>query len=235
MTIFGGPVRLVCGEAEDFTSTGTPEGDVERVRQSLLDLGNHPEGSLRLYRARPTAAFAPRDLLLKDYGHAADAMRELGFVPVERRTGGQLAIYDESALVIDLVAPHPESRLHVIERFAGFSATIVRALQRLGIDARTGAVPGEYCPGDYSINAGGKIKIVGVAQRVNRLGYHLGAVIGVSPSVRLLEAVAMAYRILGLPFDAGSFGAVAELNGGIGFPQLREALLAELGSLLAMG
>lgn len=226
MSIFGGPVRLVSGEAADFLSPVTPEEDVERVRQALLDLGNTAEGSLRIYRARPTAAFAPRDLLMSNYPQAADAMRSLGFAPVERRTGGQLAVYDESALIIDLVSPHPEARLHVIERFAGFSGAIARALQGFGIDARLGAVPGEYCPGEYSINSGGLVKIVGVAQRVNRFGYHLGAVISVEASARVLEAVTMAYRILGLPFEAASFGTLAQA--GIAFPQLRDALQAEL-------
>lgn len=231
MSAFGGPAQLVSGEAADFLSPVTPEEDVERVRQALVDLGNTSQGCLRIYRARPTAAFAPRDLLMKTYPQTAEAMRSLGFMPVERRAGGQLAVYDESALVIDLVAPHPEPRLHVIERFAGFSGAIARALQTFGIDARTGAVPGEYCPGDYSVNAGGKVKIAGVAQRVNRLGYHLGAVISVEPSAPVLEAIMIAYRILGLPFEAPSFGTVTEVGGGIGFKHLREALHAELMSL----
>ena len=36
----------------------------------------------------------------------------------------------------------------------------------LGVDARLGAVPGEYCPGAHSVNARGTEKLVGTAQRM---------------------------------------------------------------------
>ena len=232
MPVFGGPVRMCSGEAADLISLAPPEEDMARVRQALLDLAHQAEGSLRIYRARPCAAFAPRDLLLKDFAQAAEAMRSRGFAPVERRTGGQLAVYDESALVIDLVAPHPDPRPHVIERFAGFSRAIAAALQRFGIDARTGAVPGEYCPGDYSVNARGEVKLVGVAQRVNRHGYHLGAVIAVEPSPAVLEAVSRAYESLGLHFDPASFGVAAEAGQNVSFSALRDGLLRELRQLV---
>ena len=32
---------------------------------------------------------------------------------------------------------------------------IASALRGLGVDAHVGAVPGEYCPGDHSVNARG--------------------------------------------------------------------------------
>ena len=39
-------------------------------------------------------------------------------------------------------------------------------LGRLGVDARVGEVPGEYCPGAFSVNARGRIKLAGVGQRL---------------------------------------------------------------------
>lgn len=212
MTMFGGPVLLEQG-AGDLVSPATPEQDCERVRQALLDLGSGGPGLLRIYRSRPVAAFAPRDTMLKGYAEAAAAMRAHGFAPVERRTGGQLAVYDEGALVIDLVAPHPDPRPHVIERFADFSGALAAALINLGIDARVGMVPGEYCPGDYSVNAGGRIKIIGVAQRINRHGYHMGAVVAVESRPAVRHAVGLAYQVLGLPFEPATFGAIEEMSG----------------------
>ena len=80
-----------------------------------------------------------------------------------------------------------------------------------GIDARVGQVAGEYCPGAFSVNAGGRIKLAGLAQRVRRNGYHLGAVISVARSDAARAAVAEAYRVLEIPFDPATFGAMTEL------------------------
>ena len=181
-------------------------------------------GILRFYRPKPTAAFSPRDTTLDSYAAAAEAMRALGFAPVERRAGGQLAVYDSSALVIDLVAPHDEPRADVMERFKLFSAAIASALTGLGIDARVGAIEGEYCPGSYSVNGEGRIKLAGVAQRIGRCGYHLGAVISVTASDRAKAAVADAYRILGFPFAPTSFGAVSDFVPQSSFTSLRQRL-----------
>ena len=52
-----------------------------------------------------------------------------------------------------------------------------RALQRLGVDARVGEVPREYCPGDYCVNARGQTKLAGIGQRLIKGAWHIGGVI----------------------------------------------------------
>jgi octanoyl-[GcvH]:protein N-octanoyltransferase len=231
---FGGPVLLHTGDAEDLISSASAAADIDRVYAVLSALDGEGPGSLRLFRPHATAAFAPRDTTLPAYAEAAAAMQRLGFTPAERRAGGQLAVYDSSALIIDLVAPHEEPRNDVKERFALFSAAIADALKCFSIEARVGQVPGEYCPGDYSVNAGGTLKLAGLAQRIGRRGYHMGAVISVEPSTAAREAVATAYHLLGFPFDPRSFGAARALAPGAGFAALRTALLAELARLIAI-
>jgi lipoate-protein ligase A len=228
MQAFGDPVSCHVGDGEDGMSSASAEQDMDRVHRLLNEVNEGRGGSLRIYRPHPTAAFAPRDTTLPAYGEAANAMRKLGFTPVERRAGGQLAVYDERAVVIDLVAPHEEPRHDVIERFQLFSSAIAKALRSFGIDAQVGQVEGEYCPGDYSVNAEGRFKLVGVAQRVGRKGYHLGAVISLETSDRAREAVAEAYRIYGFPFVPESFGSIVDLVGEVPFPAFRAALLAAL-------
>ena len=134
-----------------------------------------------------------------------------GFRPGERGAGGQLAVYDESALVIDLVAPHPEPRENTRDRYRHFSGLMVKAFSQLGIDARMGEVAGEYCPGDYSVNAEGRVKLAGIAQRIGKHGYHMGAVISVAPSAAALAAVTDAYRMMDIPFTPSTFGAITDL------------------------
>lgn len=233
MDAFGGPVRFFTGDAADGTSATSPEEDMERVRRDLFAVNDGSPGSLRIFRPRPTAAFAPRDTTLSEYRWALEVLRDMGFAPVERRAGGQLAVYDETALVIDLVAPHPEPRLDVLERFRVFSGAIAGALRSFSIDARVGSVSGEYCPGDYSVNGEGRLKLAGVAQRIGRRGYHLGAVVAIERSASVMDAVAKAYRIYGFDFDPRSFGAVADLTGSVSFGDVRTALLKKVARCLS--
>ena len=197
---------------------------MELVRSALAGLNENPVGMLRFYRPKPTAAFSPRDTAMPNYLEAAAAMRGLGFEPVERRTGGQLAVYDENALVINLVAAHREPHVQIHERFKLFSGAIVAGLRALSIDARIGALAGEYCPGDFSVNGEGRIKLVGLAQRVVKQGYHLGAVICVTTSVKAKAAVAEAYDILGISFAPSTFGALAEIDPEIRFATVQKEI-----------
>lgn len=179
MQAFGGRVRLWAEEARKTWFSEPVLEDIDRFRNLLVALDREGLGSLRIYRLQATAAFAPRDTAHSAYAQAVAAMRRMGFTPAERRAGGQLAIYDSHALVIDPVAPQAEPRLHIKERFGLFSAVIAEALRCFAIDARVGQVAGEYCPGDDSVKAGGVLKLAGLAQRIGRRGYHLGAVISV--------------------------------------------------------
>ena len=65
-------------------------------------------------------------------------------------------------------------------------------------------IPGEYCPGEYSVHAqlpasagGGRIKLVGTAQRVVTGGWWFSTGIVVSDSAPLRAVTADVYRALG--------------------------------------
>ncbi|MFN0115543.1 MAG: lipoyl protein ligase domain-containing protein [Paracoccaceae bacterium] len=233
-TAFGTGTVLLGQEAEGFASPYSPPDDMERVRASLAGFDGGAPGSLRLFRPRPTAAFAPRDIAAPGYGEAVAAVRGFGFQPVDRPAGGRLAVYDESALVIDLVAPHPEPREHIHARFRDFAAAIAAALWALGGEARVGELPGEYCPGAWSVNGGGRIKLAGIAQRVGRRGYHLGAVIGVRRSDAAEAALAAAYPALGLEFDPATFGTLDDFSQDAGFAATRQAVIGALSGLIGI-
>ena len=232
---FGGPVQIFSASAGEGFPMTSAHADMDRVRRTLQGFNGGGAGFLRIYRPYPTAAFSPRDTTLENYAAAADAMRARGFEPVERRAGGQLAVYDSHALVVDLAAPHGEPRAEVQERFKLFSGVIAQAFISLGIDARVGAIGGEYCPGDYSVNGEGRIKLAGIAQRIARRGYHLGAVISVMPSGRAIAAATEAYRILGYSCDPATFGALAGLVPGLSFAKLGERLHDALAEILLEG
>ena len=141
--------------------------------------------------SRPT-----RDPLTPVRLPAAAAQRH-GFAPVVRPQGGSLAAYHRGSVVIDHVHRAPDPSLATVARFRDFAARHAEVLTGLGVDARIGAVPGEYCPGDYSINAGGRHKIVGSAQRVTRDGWLFSTVIQVTGTERLRVVLTEAYAALG--------------------------------------
>ena len=73
-----------------------------------------------------------------------------------------------------------DGRTEIRSRFTGFGDLLVDALRAVGADARLGPVPGEYCPGEFSVNDGHGHKLVGTAQRLVRGGWLFGTVIMVT-------------------------------------------------------
>ncbi|MFI6833731.1 hypothetical protein ACIBG5_41925 [Kribbella sp. NPDC050241] len=94
-------------------------------------------------------------------------------------------------------------------RFKEFGAMYAEVLRELGIDARVGAVPGEYCPGAHSVNARGLVKLVGTGQRIVRDAWLFSALIVVGDDARIQPLLADVYRHLGLPFEVASVGSLS--------------------------
>lgn len=220
--VFPGSFRLI----DDTALPGMQPGDYAAwVKDRLATLQPGDPGILRLRRPRPTAAFSPQDTTHPDYARIKVRARANGFEPIERGTGGRLTMFDERALAITLIVPHAEPHAHTIRRYEIFSGAIADALQTLGIDARVGELPHEYCPGKFSINAEGRVKLVGVAQRMNRRCVQMGAIIAVERSDKACDAIAEAYQSMGLPFNPMTYGAIRELKPAVSYEQLRAAVV----------
>jgi octanoyl-[GcvH]:protein N-octanoyltransferase len=190
------------------------------VKDTLATLQPGDAGILRLRRPQPTAAFSPQDTMHPEYERIKDQARANGFEPIERGTGGRLTMFDEHALAITLIWPHAEPHQHTMRRYEIFSAAIAMALTTLGIDARVGELPNEYCPGKFSVNAEGRVKLVGIAQRMNRRCFQMGAIISVERSERACAAIADAYRAMSLPFDPKTYGAINEMQPALSYDQV---------------
>jgi lipoate-protein ligase A len=116
------------------------------------------------------------------------------------------------------------------ERFRNVAGIVERALRRVGVDARVGEVPREYCPGDYSVNAGGRTKVAGIGQRLIKGAWHIGGVIVVSEGERVRDVLVPVYEALGLDWDPATAGAVADEAPGVTWEDVTQALEAELPS-----
>lgn len=232
MQFFGGPFQIIDDTELPAEACPTPQDYATWVKQRLTDLRVGDQAILRLRRPRPTAAFSPQDTTHSDYLRVIELARVRGFEPIERGTGGRLTLFDENALGITIIAPHAAPHQHMLQRYDILSGAIAEALVKLGIDARVGELPNEYCPGKYSVNAGGRIKLVGVAQRMNQRCLQLGAIIAVTRSDEACAGIAEAYRAMGLNFDPDTYGGITDLQPSLTYADVRSAMLDSVSAVL---
>jgi len=188
--------------------------------------GEHDE-ALRLYRPAPTVAFGRVDAHADGFAKAVAAARAHGFAPIVRAPGGRPAAYDEGSVLFDLVV-RSDDVLAARADFARTSDALARELRALGLDARVGAVDGEYCPGEFSINIGGRAKIVGTAQRRVRGATLVGGFVTVDGAERLRAVLLDVYAALGLSWDPATVAGVAELAPGLDAAAVESAVVAAL-------
>ena len=181
-------------------------------------------GRLEWHHPGPSAAFGRRDTLAPGFAAAVETVRAYGFEPFVRPVGGRLAAYHGGALVLDLLLPSDNPRAGTTARFSALANLLSQGLRRLGVDARTGPVPGEYCPGDWSVNSRGATKLVGTGQRLVRNAVLLTAVVVVSDAGPLREVMSSAYADLGLSIDRRTVGSVSDEVPGVTLSEVEEVL-----------
>jgi lipoate-protein ligase A len=209
------------------------------VGQALLERAARGEigPTLRVYRPGPTCAFGRLDRLSPGFGDAVAAARAHGFTPVMRQPGGHAAAYDERSLCLDEVRPEAEMLPALQPRFEAAGELFAAALRAVGVDARVGEVPGEYCPGRWTVNARGRVKLVGTAQRLVRGASLLGAVVVVGGGARVRAVLEDVNAALGLSWDPATAGAAADEVPGLSVDDVERAVLdayaAQAGPLAA--
>jgi len=124
--------------------------------------------------------------------------------------------------------PDVYARDRIRRRYELISCAIAGALRQIGVDVRVGPVPGEYCPGAYSISAGGCAKVAGISQRVVARAAHVGGVIVVDGSDRVREALRPVNAALGIEWDPSTVGSVCDEVGPVPWDAVAEALLVHL-------
>jgi lipoate-protein ligase A len=183
---------------------------------------------LRVYRPTgPAVAFGRRDVRLPGFEGAVSAVRRAGFSPCVRAPGGRAVAYTTEALVVDHVSPDPEWPSGLEGRFAEFGDLWAGVLRDLGVDTRIGEVPGEYCPGAWSVNVGGKVKVMGVGQRLVRGAAHIGGVVVVDEGDRIRDVLIPVYRALGLDWDPRTAGSLADRSPGITVKLVMDSIEAQ--------
>lgn len=121
--------------------------------------------------------------------------------------------------------PDPYTRTH--ERFQELADIMATALRALGVDARVGEVPGEYCPGQYSVNARGTTKLMGVGQRVTAGAAHVGGVVVVGDSARVRDILVPVYGALAMEWDPTTVGSIRDEVGDVSYEDVQCAIAGE--------
>jgi octanoyl-[GcvH]:protein N-octanoyltransferase len=186
--------------------------------------GAQPE-TLRLHRPGPIVAFGPKDRLAPGYRAAIDAARDQGFGSVQRLAGGRAAVFHEQTIAFSWAIPDPDPRLRIQDRFQELAEIVRDALRGLGIDARIGEVPGEYCPGAHSVNARGRTKVMGVGQRIVLRAAHVGGVVVVGESERIRDVLLPVNVALGLEWDPATVGSLQDEVAGITWETAQDAII----------
>jgi len=166
--------------------------------------------TLRLFVPGRVVAFGRQDAVRAGYRRAVAAVTDLGYAPVERLAGGRAAVFHEETLAFAWSRPEADPRTTITVRFEEIAGIMADALRRVGVDARVGEVPGEYCPGAYSVNARGERKLMGVGQRLVRGASHVGGVVVVDRADLVNVPLVPAYAALGYDWDPRITGAVAD-------------------------
>lgn len=186
--------------------------------------------TLRLYRPEPTVAFGQRDTRLPGFADAEQACRNNGFEPLVRRAGGRAAAYHRGTLVVDHIEPDQDAIAGSKTRFGYFGELFAEALRSVGVLAAVGEIPGEYCPGEFSVHGTGpgdgtQIKLVGTAQRVVAGGWLFSSVIVVQDSAPIRKVLTDTYAALGLEWEPSTAGAADDLVPGLDVDAVEKALL----------
>jgi octanoyl-[GcvH]:protein N-octanoyltransferase len=164
------------------------------------------------------------------YEAASEAARAHGFAAVERLAGGRAAVFHEGTIAIARAYSDPQPPKRTYARFEEMADVITAALRELGVDARVGEVPREYCPGAYSVNARGATKLAGIGQRMIRGAAHMGGVVVASGGDEIARVLVPVYEALELDWDPATSGSAAEeLGRKVDARELEEAVIGELG------
>ncbi len=210
-------------------SFGEPPGmDTAVSRAVLLRVAAGERGeTLRVHVPGRIVAFGRQDVAADRYPEAVAATAAAGFQPIARLAGGRAAVFHEGTLAFAWAIPDPEPPRRTQARFAELAGIVAGALRSLGVAAAVGQVPGEYCPGAYSVNARGRVKLMGVGQRLTRRAAHVGGVIVVTGAPLVRAALEPVYAALGLAWDPDTVGTVADEVPGTAVADVADALLAE--------
>jgi lipoate-protein ligase A len=154
-------------------------------------------------------AFGKHDTSADGFSAAVRSVVDSGFDPTVRIAGGRAAVFHPATVRFGYThaVESPATSMH--DRFRWLSGAVVETLSRFGLHAEIGQIPGEYCPGDYSVHMNGR-KVMGVGQRLTKGAAHIGGVVVLDDTASINEVLVPVYELLGIDMDPDVTGAVSD-------------------------
>lgn len=191
--------------------------------------------TLRVSVPARMVAFGRQDVASAGYQDAAVEARRRGYAAIERLAGGRAAVFHPGTIAFAWTVPDMEARAGITTRFKEISDIVAGALEKLGVEAHIGEIPGEYCPGAYSVSARRQRKIMGVGQRVIRGAAHVGGVIVVNDSSAVRKVLIPVYEALQLTWDPTTAGSIEdELGAPRDLEKVADVLIGEFSDRFAL-
>lgn len=184
-------------------------------------------GAVRIWAPVPALALSRLDLLRPGAVRAEEVAAQAGVQPIKRTSGGHAVLLSPGSLCVGFAEP-AASFEGTQQRYERLGAVIAGALGELGVATQQGTLDGEWCPGAWSVLAGGK-KIAGLAQRSVKGAAWVEAVVELGSDGRARETLQRVYDALEIELDPSTFGSVAEAAGrDVAFDELADILAARL-------
>lgn len=179
----------------------------------LLDAVNRGELGETLEVATPgrALAFGKHDTSAAGFASAVSAASDHGYQPTVRIAGGRAAVFHRGTVRFGWLMPVDEPSSSIHDRFEQLASAVVATLGTFGLNAEIGEVPGEYCPGTYSVHVAGR-KVMGVGQRLAKNAAYVGGVIVIDGADRINDVLVPVYRHLEIPFDPTVTGSLSDVG-----------------------
>ncbi|WCN38588.1 lipoate--protein ligase family protein [Aneurinibacillus uraniidurans] len=146
-------------------------------------------------------------------------LRECGYMPIVRNSGGAAVVLDTEVLNVSLILPTTDAFSDIHAGYRAMVEFIRLLLAPYGAVVDTGEVVGSYCPGDFDVSIGGR-KFGGLAQRRRRGAVAVQAFLLANGSgAQRAELVKRFYSISAVEGDAypdvnpGTLASLSELLG----------------------
>ena len=220
-------IRRTFDDGSGF-DTGASHALLERASDGFLG------ETFRISVPGRVVAFGKRDLHSPGFRRAVDLTRQHGFSPVIRLPGGRAAAFHEKTISFSWTVPDDDPVRNIRNRFAETAAVITQALERIGVPSLVGEVAGEYCPGEYTVNHAGEIKLAGIGQRLARNATHVGGVLVVGDATRIQDVLVPVYGALDLAMNPKTIGAVADVISDVEVETVINAIIGVLSDELTL-
>lgn len=142
-----------------------------------------------------------------------------------RYGGGHAAAYDHDCVLVEIIRRHDQLLGGLEERFLDTVSLVQEALAPLNVTLELGELPGEYCPGRFSLHLPSGPKVAGVAQRVIRRASLTTAVVVIRGGDALRETLTDVYGALALPLNIRTAGAISDQQPHVTVDAVAQALL----------